>query len=260
MRNFIKSQEAIMLNTMLNTIHRKTCNIADLRAFSLGILLATATLSACSITPSTIVKQPTTAKATETKVATNNSGAIFNTAGYRPMFEDRRPRYVGDIVTINITENTSATKANGSSGSKEGDASFNTDAKIGPNTRPIGGLLAGLPYGNLASFSASSANSYADKAAANSSNVFTGSITTTVIDVLPNGYLVVSGEKQVALDKGTEFVRFSGVVNPDTITQGNFVPSTKVADARVEYRTNTQIDGAAIASIFARFFLSMSPW
>jgi flagellar L-ring protein FlgH len=76
--------------------------------------------------------------------------------------------------------------------------------------------------------------------------------------VLPNGYLVISGEKQVALDKSTEFVRLSGVVNPDTITAGNFVTSTKIADARIEYRTNSKIDAAEIASMFARFFLSMS--
>lgn len=246
---------------MLNTIYRSARNISALRGLMImSLLLISVMFSACSITPSTIVKQPTTAKAAAPATTDNSNGAIFSASTYRPTFEDRRPRFVGDIVTINIIENTSATKANASSGSKQGDASFNTDAKIGDNTRPIGGLLAGLPFGNLASFSASSDNSFADKAAANSSNVFTGSITTTVVEVLPNGNLIVSGEKQVALDKGTEFVRFSGVVNPDTITQGNFVPSTKVADARIEYRTNTKIDGAAIVSIFARFFLSMSPW
>jgi flagellar L-ring protein precursor FlgH len=70
---------------------------------------------------------------------------------------------------------------------------------------------------------------------------------------------VVSGEKQIAFDRGSEFVRFSGVVNPDTIALGNNVPSTKVADARIEYRTNTQLDAAQVASILARFFLSFSP-
>lgn len=246
---------------MLNTIYRSARNISALRVLMItSILLLGSMFSACAITPSTIVKEPSTANAAAPATATTSNGAIFSASTYRPTFEDRRPRFVGDIVTINIIENTSATKANASSGSKQGDASFNTNAKIGDNTRPIGGLLAGLPFGNLASFAASSDNSFADKAAANSSNVFTGSITATVVEVLPNGNLIVSGEKQVALDKGTEFVRFSGVVNPDTITQGNFVPSTKVADARIEYRTNSKIDGAAIASIFARFFLSMSPW
>ncbi len=81
-----------------------------------------------------------------------------------------------------------------------------------------------------------------------------------MIEVLPNGNLVVSGEKQVALDKGTEFIRFSGVVSPDNIAAGNIVSSTQVADARVEYRTNTKIDKAEVMGALARFFLSVMPF
>jgi len=254
---------------MLNTID---CNRQDIKPevarFSktsasitvVGLCLTMLISTGCAITPSSIVQQPTTAKTPVNPHAEANNGGIFNTASYRPMFEDRRPRFVGDILTINIIENTTATKANASDASKKGDASFNTDATLKDNVTVTGGLLSKLPFGNLTSFSASGSNSYEDDANANASNRFNGAITATVIEVLPNGNLLVSGEKQIGLDKGTEFVRFSGVVNPDTITQGNFVPSTKVADARIEYRTNSKIDGAQIASIFARFFLSMSPW
>jgi flagellar L-ring protein precursor FlgH len=80
-----------------------------------------------------------------------------------------------------------------------------------------------------------------------------------VVDVLPNGNLVVSGEKQIALDKGAEFIRLSGVVAPDTITTGNVVSSTQVADVRVEYRTNSRIDAAEVSIWLARFFLSVLP-
>lgn len=227
-----------------------------------SLVIAITLFSGCAITPNSIVKQPTTAKAPASAPAANASGAIFNAAAYHPMFEDRRPRYVGDIVTINITENTSATKAGANSSSKDGSVSFNADtsASVTRNIPFIGGLIPNVSKGVVPTLDASSKNAYTDKAAASSSNVFSGSITATVTEVLPNGYLMVSGEKQVAFDKGTEFVRFSGVVNPDTISLGNTVPSTKVADARIEYRTNNQIDGAAIASIFARFFLSLSPW
>lgn len=247
---------------MLNTIYRKASNISALRIASVVSILLTSTVlfSGCAVTPSSIVKQPTTAKVPAPSTNATNDGAIFSTSAYRPMFEDRRPRFVGDIVTINIIENTSATKAAASSSSKAGDVSFATDAKIGDNVPFIGGLISKLPFANKTSLSANSANSYDDAADLKSSNVFTGSVTTTVTEVLPNGNLMVSGEKQVALDKGTEFVRFSGVINPDTITQGNVVPSTKVADARIEYRTNSKIDAASVASIFARFFLSLSPW
>ncbi|MES2014098.1 MAG: flagellar basal body L-ring protein FlgH [Pseudomonadota bacterium] len=228
-----------------------------LRCLFFGFLIL---FNGCAITPDSIVKQPTTARAYDPPATAANSGAIFNAKAYHPIFEDRRPRYIGDIVTINITENTTATKAGASSGSKSGAADFATNASIKSNVPIVGGVASKLPFGNLAAFSASSANSFADKAAENASNVFTGSITATVIEVLPNGYLVVSGDKQVSFDKGTEFVRFSGVVNPDTITLGNFVTSNKVADARIEYRTNSKIDAAAVASIFARFFLSITPW
>jgi flagellar L-ring protein FlgH len=194
-------------------------------------------LSGCAIAPDSIVKQPMTAKPQVASTTTAKNGAIFNSAAYRPMFEDRRPRFVGDILTT-------ATKKGGSSGSKDGEVNTSISSLLG----------IAVPK---ATMKASSELSYEDKAEANSSNAFTGSVTATVIEVLANGNLVVSGEKQVSFDKGTEYVRFSGVVNPDTITVGNVVTSTKVADARVEYRTNTKIDAAEVLSMFARFFLSM---
>jgi flagellar L-ring protein precursor FlgH len=70
---------------------------------------------------------------------------------------------------------------------------------------------------------------------------------------------VVSGEKQIGFDKSTEFVRFSGVISPAFISVGNTVPSTQVADVRVEYRTNTNVDKSVIANMFNRFFFSMFP-
>ena len=81
----------------------------------------------------------------------------------------------------------------------------------------------------------------------------------TVIEVLTNGNLVVSGEKQIGLDRGSEFVRFSGVVAVSSIGAGNTVSSTQVADARIEYRTNTQIDQSQMSSMMNRFFYSVLP-
>lgn len=231
---------------MLNMTDTRLTRLASLaRGLAAACLCGMVLLAGCSVTPETITKQPNTARTPTVRPLPSN-GAIYNTAAYRPLFEDRRPRMVGDIVTITISENTSATKANASSASKDGSVASGISAAFSKIVKKT-------------DFAADSALKYDDKAAGTASNVFSGSITTTVIEVLPNGYLVVSGEKQISLDKGTEFVRFSGVVNPDTVTLGNFVPSTRVADARVEYRTNSKIDGAQIASILARFFLSLAP-
>lgn len=207
-------------------------------------------MNACAFTPSSVVQTPTTAKPIAPKQPSAANGAIYSASSHRALFEDRRARMIGDILTISITENTTANKAGSSASSKSG--SVNSSASV-----PLG-----LPYDIIKegiSITAASEIDNDDSASENASNNFTGNITVTVIDVLANGNLMVSGEKQVALDKGTEFVRFSGVVNPDNITLGNEVISTKVADARVEYRTNTKVDAAQIASIFARFFLSFSP-
>src|SRR3546814_10118945 len=64
--------------------------------------------------------------------------------------------------------------------------------------------------------SASNAVKFEDKGAVTSSNNFVSTLTVTVVDVMSNGNMVVSGEKQVALAKGAEFIRFSGVVDPST--------------------------------------------
>ena len=217
---------------------------------SLVFIALACLLNACAITPSTIVQTPTTAKPIAPQAASATSGAIYSASSHKPLFEDRRARSIGDLLTINIAENTTAKKASSSAASKSGSVSASAAVPLG------------LPISlnkEAISISADSAIDYDDSADADASNNFTGSITVTVTESLANGNLMVSGEKQIALDKGTEFVRFSGVINPDDIELGNVVSSTKVADARIEYRSNSKLDASQIASILTRFFLSFIP-
>ena len=201
-------------------------------------------LAACAPTPTSIVRQPLTAMPDPAgQAAPAANGAIFQAATYRPLFEDRRARQVGDLLTIVIAERTTAGKSGNSSGSRSGSVEFSS-----PLPTRIGG-----------SFNGSASNDYDSKSQASSSNNFTGTIGVTVVNVLANGNLVVAGEKQIALDRGAEFVRFSGVVSPDMIAAGNRVSSTQVADARLEYRTNSQLDRAEVTNILSRFFLSVLP-
>lgn len=208
-----------------------------------------AALAGCGTTPSSVVDHPTSARPQAQTAQGPANGAIYQAASHRPLFEDRRARQVGDILTVVINEKTQAGKAASSSGAKTGAV----DSSIGS--------IAGLPLKTLQGIgvTADSAAEYADKSALGSSNTFSGTITVTVIEVLANGNLLVSGEKQVALDKGIEYVRLSGVVQPDTIQSGNSVSSTKVADARIEYRTSAKLDSAEVMSWLARFFLSLAP-
>lgn len=216
---------------------------------SICILSVMLHLAGCAFTPSPIVQQPMAVNSQSAKAQRETNGAIFQSASYRPLFEDVKGRLVGDILTIAISENTSAGKAAANSGSKSGGASFAAP------------LVLGIPAATLgkAGISTTSSTKFDEKGAATASNTFTGTIAVTVIDVLPNGNLVVSGEKQIALDKGSEFVRFSGIVNPQTVTAGNVVPSTQVANARFEYRSTSHVDLAEVNSLLTRFFLSFIP-
>lgn len=212
-------------------------------------ILLMAGLFGCSTVPESIVQHPSSSTSVVRPAAAPANGAIFQASAYRPMFEDRRARRIGDMLTIAINERTSAGKSASNTASKSGSVEFGAPTLFGlPATTTAKAALA-----------AQSSNSFEDKGSASSSNTFSGTITATVVDVLPNGNLVVSGEKQVALDKGVEYVRFSGVVNPDNVAAGNVVSSTLVADARIEYRTNSRIDKAEMMSQLARFFLSIMP-
>jgi ABC-type uncharacterized transport system permease subunit len=91
-------------------------------------------------------------------------------------------------------------------------------------------------------------------------NVFTGNVSVTVIEVYPNGNLLVSGEKQVTINQGTEYIRFSGVVNPLNVGAANTVSSTRVADARIEYKGRGYMSEAQTMGFLQRFFLSASPF
>ena len=217
-----------------------------LRAWGLlGALL----VSGCGVTPTTIVQQPTTARPAPQPAHVASNGAIYQPGAYRPLFEDRRARLIGDVLTIVINEKTQAGKQASSDGSKTGAVKSAISA------------VAGLPLKALQGMgvNADSSTKFEDKSALNSSNTFSGTVTVTVIEVLPNGNLVVAGEKQIALDKGTEYIRLSGVVQPDTIQAGNTVSSAKVADARIEYRTSAKFDSAEVMGWLGRFFLSFIP-
>lgn len=224
----------------------KKPHVISLMGGVMGILLG---LAGCGTPPSTIVQQPTTARPLPLVTQAPSNGAILQTAAFRPLFEDRSARLVGDTLTIVINEKTQAGKKGSSSGSKTGAIDSSISSVVGLPLKMFQGL----------GVTADSSNQYDDDSAVNSSNTFNGSVTVTVVEVLPNGNLVVAGEKQIALDKGTEYIRLSGVVQPDSIQAGNTVSSTKVADARIEYRTTANFDKAEMMSWMARFFLSFVP-
>ncbi len=180
------------------------------------------------------------------------TGSIYSIASYRPMFEDRRARLVGDTLTIVINEKTSATQNNETSASRSDSASISL-----PLIKDFFGSGGDLKAING---SANSSKKFDGKGASTANNLLTGTLTATVLEVLPNGNLVVAGEKQLGTNREVEYLRIYGVVNPTTIQVGNTVNSSQVADARIEYRGKGTLDSAQVMGWLSRFFLTVLPF
>jgi flagellar L-ring protein precursor FlgH len=106
---------------------------------------------------------------------------------------------------------------------------------------------------------ANASNTFAGKGSTENSNDFSGTITATVVEVLPNGHLIIAGEKQIGVNHNVDVLRFSGQVDPRAIVSGNSVPSAQIANVRIEQRgRGAQADAQGIGWL-GRFFLSVMP-
>lgn len=218
--------------------------------------LLTLFLTGCAYIPHKPLVDGVTTASPASPARTVANGSIFQTGqamsyGYQPMFEDRRPRNVGDTLTIVLQENVSASKSSSANANRGGSTGLSFDT--------VPSALSGLLGGDRANTSISGSNDFSGKGGAAAKNTFSGTITVTVQQLLENGNLKVVGEKQIAINQGTEFIRFSGVVNPRTISSNNSVISTQVSDARIEYVGNGYINEAQQMGWLQRLFLNLSP-
>jgi flagellar L-ring protein precursor FlgH len=222
---------------------KNLCKTALFAAFMGG-------LAACNTVPSTNVHQPMSARPVPPPAAQALPGAIFVASSNAPLFETKRARHVGDTLTILISEKTDATSKGNTKATRKQSNSLSVPT------------LSGLPGKSFlnAALKTDSANSLDGSGESNANDSFTGTISVTVIEVLANGNLLVSGEKQLGLNYETQYIRFSGVVDPTQIALGNTVSSGQVADARIEYRGTGSVDSAQIMGWLAKFFLTFLPF
>lgn len=239
--------------------HQAPCPPPDRTPLARAILMALGFMllgSGCQQLPQKVqvdfaepkISQPQQPVAAAVQPAT---GSLFRAASYRPAFEDRRARLVGDTVTIQIVENVSASQKSTSTVNR------NTDSKTAI-TPPFPGLL-GVDLVNL-NMATKSDNNFSGKGGTESANTFSGSITATVIEVLNNGHMVVTGEKQIGVNQNVDVLRFSGTIDPRNVQPGSIISSTQVANVRVESRGRGAQGEAQTVGWLSRFFLSFSPF
>jgi len=178
------------------------------------------------------------------------SGSLYQKASYRPGFEDARARLVGDAVTIQIVEKVTASQVSKSTANRTTSGSTSVSAFPFLSPPDIANLTTGTK----------SASDFSGKGGTESANAFEGTITATVTDVLPNGHLRVSGDKQIGVNQNVDVLRFSGTIDPRLIQPGNLISSTQVANARIESRGRGAQAEAQTVGWLTRFFFSVLPF
>ncbi|MDT8405738.1 MAG: flagellar basal body L-ring protein FlgH [Methylococcales bacterium] len=180
----------------------------------------------------------------------NYSGSIYQANRDVRLFEDNSARRVGDILTVLLQENHNANKQ------------ADTEIDKSTNTRVTAPMLFGAPAASLFGFDLeselSTQHQFEGETESQQSNRLSGNISVTVVKVYANGNLFVRGEKRMSMNQGDEYIRLSGLVRPADIATDNTVPSTKLADATIQYVGDGALDDANRMGWLARFFIS--PW
>ena len=174
------------------------------------------------------------------------TGAIYRPdLRQRTLFDDRRARFVGDVITVLLQETVTSSKQAATTLARKESISESVGAVSGLPLKTLQGL----------SFNAEENNAANNNGTSSQRGAFTGTIATTVAEVLPNGNLLVSGDKQIQINYGVQHLRFSGIVNPVNVRPDNTIQSTAVANARLEYREDGALGDNAIIGGLMRFFL-----
>lgn len=182
-------------------------------------------------------------------VSVRPTGAIFQPDQVNGIYSDIKAHKVGDIITIELSESTSASKKANTQSGKDNNL----------NIKP--GQLGGIPltlgdYNLSASLGQDSA--FKGQAKADQSNSLQGNISVSVAKVLPNGNLVVRGEKWIMLNNGNEYIRITGLIRPGDVTSDNSVSSQKVANARIYYGGTGDLANSQEQGWLTSFF--NGPW
>ncbi|HJU19977.1 MAG TPA: flagellar basal body L-ring protein FlgH [Stellaceae bacterium] len=188
-----------------------------------------------------------------------SNGAIYrgNTqgGGGLELFRDHRVWQVGDIVTVAIAQNATATK-NVSQNLGRSDSIASTVANFFGFPTSFGHSSAKTQFNPNLNYS--SANSLQGSGATAQSDSFAATVSAMVRRVRPNGDLVIAGDDEVKLVGGKEYIRIAGVVRPEDIVSGNLVQSTQMAEAHIEFSGDGETYLAPKMGFMQRLFLSVS--
>lgn len=155
----------------------------------------------------------------------NKEGSLWNSNAYRSnLFRDSKARYVDDVVTVMVLESTQAIASADAKNLKSTSASAGFDNLFGAEK-----LIKEIPT----MLSGKGSSSFEGEGSTSRATTLETTLTARVMDVLPNGYLVVEGKREIRVNNENQSVYLSGVVRPDDIASNNIVLSSSIAQMSV---------------------------
>ena len=210
-----------------------------------------ALLQACSAVVGPMPGDMPPALPTQPVMPVGNDGSNYNPGTALVLFGDVRARHVGDMLTVVLAEQTSASKSANTAFAKNSDFDAGTPIFGGDAITRNGDPILSNSWETEQTFDGSGSSSQ--------SNSLSGDITVTVHEVYPNGNLRVEGEKWIQLNRGNEYVRVSGIVRPYDVSTDNTILSSQLADARITYSGKGEVADANRAGAVSRFFNKIWP-
>nr|WP_045861518.1 flagellar basal body L-ring protein FlgH [Teredinibacter purpureus] len=179
------------------------------------------------------------------------NGSLYSDNTSMVLFDDRKATRIGDILNVVLQERTSSKKTSNIALIKD------SDITVGGASGTAALLGTTLGAGDVSmNTDLAAAREFKGEADADQSNQLTGNISVTVVDVYPNGTLLVRGEKWLTLNSGDEYIRLSGLVRPDDVSPDNTIVSTKLANARITYSGTGEFADSQQIGWIGKFFNS----
>ncbi|MGE4499376.1 MAG: flagellar basal body L-ring protein FlgH [Hydrogenovibrio sp.] len=219
---------------------------SSLAKVAIAVAVSSVLLSGCSTVPERMEKfsyEPNYPMNIPTKTEPKD-GSLYQAGDNLSLFDDSRAHKVGDIITINLAEKFDAKKKDEAKYNKTNQQNFglNGQAAIGSNATAFGGNISVPGLGTGIGIGYGSDGTFNGKSDVKQNSSLSGSIAVTVVEVIPNGNLVIRGEKWITIHEGEEVIRFAGIIRPQDISPDNTIDSAKVADVRLIYK-DTGISG-----------------
>ncbi|UQZ88625.1 flagellar biosynthesis protein FlgH [Deltaproteobacteria bacterium Smac51] len=172
--------------------------------------------------------------------AIRSEGSLFSEDARMDLFSDMKAKRVGDIITINIVETSKASKNATTSTGRSNSLTASTQALVGyedPSNIPtLGNVFDKIGFNSAMGIDASYNSSFSGRGTTARTESMTAKMSARVIQVLPNGNLVIRGSQEILLNNEKQYITVQGVIRPADISADNTVLSTYMADARIDYR------------------------